>query len=72
MTEAPPRRVDDWAALWSKLIGPVLVCFLGCFGLIYEMTAGHDATFGTISAGLAAAGASLSADITGRHLRKAA
>lgn len=68
MDEMPPRKVDDWAALWTKLIGPMFICALGSVGFIYSLAIGHDATFGTISAGLAAAGAGLSADI----LRRAA
>lgn len=66
MNDTPPRKVDDYALLWTKLAGPIAICCLGAFGLIYEMIVGHNATFGTISAGLAAAGAGFSADILKR------
>lgn len=68
MNDTPPRNVDDYAALWAKLIGPIFVCLLGSVGFMYEIAIGHNATLGTIGAGLAAAGASLSSDI----FRKAA
>lgn len=66
MNDTPPRKIDDWAEAWRKLIGPMVICALGCFGFIYEITTGHDATLGTISAGLAAAAAGFSADILRR------
>lgn len=68
MTDTPPRKVDDYAALWTKLVAPMLLCFAGLIGFFYSLGFGHDATFGSISAGLAAAGAGLGADI----LRRAA
>jgi hypothetical protein len=68
MNESPPPRkgVDEYAHLWSKLVGPMLLCFVGIAGFGYSLVFGHDATFGSISAGLAAAGAGLGADILRR------
>jgi hypothetical protein len=69
VNQDPPRKpVEDWAMLWTKLVGPMLCCVVGLAGFVYEFIIGHDATFGSLSLGLAAAGAGLSADI----LRKAA
>lgn len=68
MSDSPPRKVDDYAALWTKLIGPICICMLGAFGFGYELFVGHDANFGTISAGLAAAGAGFSADVVRRRV----
>lgn len=59
-------KVDRWSEWWRKLIAPVLACAVGLAGFAYELTTGHDATFGTLSLGLAAAGAGLSADILRR------
>lgn len=62
----PSRNIAFWVELWTKLIGPILLCIVGIIGFLYEVTTGHDATFGTLSLGLAAAGAGLSADILRR------
>ena len=63
----PNRNLSFWVEVWTRLIGPILLTIVGIIGFIYELTTGHDATFGSLSLGLAAAGAGLSADILRRQ-----